>query len=169
MLKLTHKPLLMTAPIIRGKRRTNDPNLANNNNNNKTKSAANKRVTASGMTGMGGDLPSSGNAWLFRQIRPYLPIQWQYGIRYKAIQILWILLVLSFVASLAKVMFLQSEEEIAGKASRYSYVRDESGTVVDISYKPLIDAGIRARRRQERARADMMEEWDSNNNNNNGD
>lgn len=107
---------------------------------------------------MNATLPSSGAAWAFKIIRPYLPPQWQYGWRYNLLKAIWLLCAFSFVGLLARTMFFQSEEEVAVKASRYTYVRDDSGNVVDISYKPLIDAGMRARRRQERRIEEMREE-----------
>ena len=109
-------------------------------------------ATAREATSRGGmnALPSSGAAWAFKMVRPYLPPQWQYGWRYNLLKAIWLVCAFSFVGLLAKTMFFQSEEEVLVKASRYTYVRDDEGNVVDISYKPLIDSALRARRRQER-------------------
>ncbi|RNF11976.1 uncharacterized protein Tco025E_06546 [Trypanosoma conorhini] len=97
------------------------------------------------------DLPKSAGGYVFRQLRPYLPIAWQYGWRWKMLQGLWLGSALSFAGYLLYVIYLRdSDEAIAAKAAKYTYVRNERGEVVDIGYKPLIDASRRAERRARR-------------------
>ncbi|KEG13488.1 hypothetical protein DQ04_00981180 [Trypanosoma grayi] len=97
------------------------------------------------------DLPKSAGGYVFRQLRPYLPIAWQYGWRWKLLQSMWLGAGLSIAGCLIYVMYYRdSEEMIAAKAARYTYVRNERGEVVDIGYKPIIDASRRAQRRAQR-------------------
>ncbi|ORC91693.1 uncharacterized protein TM35_000052890 [Trypanosoma theileri] len=97
------------------------------------------------------DLPKSAGGYVFRELRPYLPIAWQYGWRWKLLQSIWLGAGLSLAGSLMYVMYFRdSEEDIARKAACYTYVRNEKGEVVDIGYKPLIDATRRAQRRAQR-------------------
>ena len=96
------------------------------------------------------DLPNSGGGWALRQLRPYLPVSWQYGRRFTLLKGTWIVAVLAAVGYLANRMFFMAEEEVIYRASKYTYVRDDSGSVVDLSYKPLIDSAVRAKRRTQR-------------------
>eukprot|EP00331_Platyophrya_macrostoma_P000157 CAMPEP_0176407532 /NCGR_PEP_ID=MMETSP0127-20121128/1461_1 /TAXON_ID=938130 /ORGANISM="Platyophrya macrostoma, Strain WH" /LENGTH=55 /DNA_ID=CAMNT_0017786743 /DNA_START=225 /DNA_END=392 /DNA_ORIENTATION=+ len=48
------------------------------------------------------------------------------------------------------MFFALDDQEIAKRAAKYTYVRNEQGQVVDVAYKPLIDAGMRARKRANR-------------------
>ncbi|KAF8284473.1 hypothetical protein TcG_01714 [Trypanosoma cruzi] len=101
------------------------------------------------------DLPKSAGGYLFLQMRPYLPIAWQYGWRWRMLQGLWLGTALSFAGYLLYVMYFRdSDEVIAAKAAKYTYVRNERGEVIDIGYKPLIDASRRAQRRAQRLLAD---------------
>lgn len=100
-------------------------------------------------------MPRSAGGFILRRLRPSLPIKWQYGWRWNCVKGLYLGVGLAFVAKLAYTMFFQlSDEEIDRKAAKYTYVRNDQGTVVDVAYKPLLDAGIRARRRTAR----LMEE-----------
>lgn len=107
--------------------------------------------SGSSSSGVAPPPPSSSS----RPLRPSLPIKWQYGWRWNCVKGLYLGVGLAFVAKLAYTMFFQlSDEEIDRKAAKYTYVRNDQGTVVDVAYKPLLDAGIRARRRTAR----LMEE-----------
>ena len=59
--------------------------------------------------------------------------------------------VLSTFGRVAIAMFFQEGGEIAKKAAKPPY-RDENGTAVDISCKPPVGAGMRAKRRTQRLR-----------------
>jgi hypothetical protein len=97
------------------------------------------------------DLPKSAGGYIFQQLRPRLPISWQYGWRWSALKSLWVVGWGSFIAYVAYVMFFKyTEGEIAEQATQYTYVRNERGEVVDIGFKPIIDATKRARRRADK-------------------
>nr|CCC94759.1 conserved hypothetical protein [Trypanosoma congolense IL3000] len=103
------------------------------------------------------DIPKSAGGYFFRQMRPYLPVTWQYGWRWKLLQGVWLGSAFSFAGYLMYVMFYRdTEATIAEKASRYTYVRNEQGQVVDIGYKPIVDSAKRAQRRAQR----LLEEDD---------
>ncbi|EAN79142.1 uncharacterized protein TEOVI_000280000 [Trypanosoma equiperdum] len=105
------------------------------------------------------DLPKSAGGYFFRQLRPYLPPAWQYGWRWKLLQGIWLGSALSFSSYLVYVMYFRdSDSDIAQRAAQYTYVRNEHGQVVDIGYKPLIDAAHRARRRAQRLLEEECEE-----------
>ncbi|RNE97529.1 hypothetical protein TraAM80_09286 [Trypanosoma rangeli] len=105
------------------------------------------------------DLPKSAGGYFFRQLRPYLPIVWQYGWRWKLLQGLWLGTAFSFAGYLIYVIYFRdSDEVIAAKAAKYTYVRNEQGEVVDIGYKPIIDASRRAQRRARRLLEDDDDE-----------
>ncbi|KAG8346038.1 hypothetical protein ERJ75_000193500 [Trypanosoma vivax] len=97
------------------------------------------------------DLPRSGGGFFFRQIRPYLPASWRYGWRWKMLQGIWLVGALYLGGNLLYiVLFRDSEEMIKAKAARYTYVCNDRGEVVDVGYKPIIDAAHRAQRRAKR-------------------
>lgn len=97
------------------------------------------------------DLPKSAGGYVFQQLRPRLPIQWQYGWRWNMLKGTWIVGWMSFLGYVAYTMFFKyGDEEIAQQAAQYTYVRNERGEVVDIGFRPIIDAGRRARRRADR-------------------
>ncbi|KPI87690.1 hypothetical protein ABL78_3228 [Leptomonas seymouri] len=97
------------------------------------------------------DLPKSAGGYVFQQLRPRLPIRWQYGWRWSALKCLWVGGWGSFIAYLGYVMFFKyTNEDIAEQATQYTYVRNDRGEVVDIGFKPIIDATKRARRRADR-------------------
>lgn len=97
------------------------------------------------------DLPKSAGGYVFQQLRPRLPIRWQYGWRWNVLKGVWVAGWLSLIGYLAYVMFFRlSAEDIAHQAGRYTYIRNEQGDVVDIGFKPIVDAGKRARKRADR-------------------
>ncbi|KAG5501456.1 hypothetical protein JKF63_03285 [Porcisia hertigi] len=97
------------------------------------------------------DLPKSAGGYVFQQLRPRLPIRWQYGWRWSSLKAVWIVSWASLVSYVAYVMFFKyTDGDIAELATQYTYVRNERGEVVDIGFKPIVDAGKRARRRAER-------------------
>ncbi|CAD2215512.1 hypothetical protein AGDE_02290 [Angomonas deanei] len=97
------------------------------------------------------DLPNSAGGYVFQQLRPRLPARWQYGWRWNALKGVWLVGWGSFVAYLAYVMFFKyTDEDIAKQAALFTYVRNENGEVTDIGFKPIVEAGKRARRRADR-------------------
>lgn len=97
------------------------------------------------------DLPKSAGGYVFQQLRPRLPARWQYGWRWNSLKMVWLGGWLSLIGYLAYIMFFKyTDEDIAKQAQLYTYVRNEEGQVVDIGFKPIVDAGIRARRRADR-------------------
>lgn len=97
------------------------------------------------------DLPKSAGGYVFQQLRPRLPIRWQYGWRWTGLKVLWVVGWTSFVGYLGWTMwFKYSEEEIARQAAKFTYIRNENGEVIDIGYKPIVDSARRAKRRAER-------------------
>ncbi|EPY31620.1 hypothetical protein STCU_01807 [Strigomonas culicis] len=97
------------------------------------------------------DLPKSAGGYVFQQLRPRLPIRWQYGWRWNMLKGTWLAVWLSFIGSVAYTMFFKyTDEDIARDAAQFTYVRNESGEVIDIGFKPIVDAGRRARRRADR-------------------
>jgi hypothetical protein len=98
------------------------------------------------------ELPRSLGGLFFHYLRPRLPFVWQYGWRFKALQATWLLFFGACAAKLAMVMFGSTDEEIREKAAQYKFVRDEQGRVIDVAYKPVINAAQRARDRATRLR-----------------
>lgn len=97
------------------------------------------------------DLPKSAGGYIFQQLRPRLPIRWQYGWRWSALKGVWVVGWGSFIAYVAYVMFFKyTDSDIAEQATQYTYVRNDRGEVVDIGFKPIIDATKRARRRADK-------------------
>lgn len=97
------------------------------------------------------DLPKSAGGYVFQQLRPRLPVRWQYGWRWNALKGVWLVSWLSLIGYVAYVMFFKhSDEDIARQAAQYTYIRNERGEVVDIGFKPVVDAGRRARKRADR-------------------
>lgn len=93
-------------------------------------------------------MPKSAGGYILKQLRPRLPIAWQYGWRWQAIKGAWLFTGCLFLAKLGYTMFFSlSSDEIDRRAAQYTYVRDDRGVVVDIGFKPLMDAGARAHRR----------------------
>lgn len=96
----------------------------------------------------GSEMPKSAGGYVLMQLRPRLPIQWQYGWRWQAVKGAWLFVGSMFLLKLGYTMFFSlSDEDIDRRAAQYTYVRDERGVVVDIGYKPLVEAGVRARKR----------------------
>ncbi|KAG5500987.1 hypothetical protein GH5_04576 [Leishmania sp. Ghana 2012 LV757] len=97
------------------------------------------------------DLPKSAGGYIFQQLRPRLPIRWQYGWRWSSLKAVWVTGWSSFICYVVYVMFFKyTDSDIAEQATQYTYVRNERGDVVDIGFKPIVDAGKRARRRADR-------------------
>ncbi|KAK7198098.1 hypothetical protein NESM_000766200 [Novymonas esmeraldas] len=97
------------------------------------------------------DLPKSAGGYVFQQLRPRLPARWQYGWRWNSLKAGWVVGWFSFIGYVAYVMFFKyTDGDIAEQAAQYTYVRNERGEVVDIGFKPIVDAGRRARRRADR-------------------
>ncbi|CUG88692.1 membrane-associated protein, putative [Bodo saltans] len=96
----------------------------------------------------GSEMPTSAGGYILRRLRPRLPVSWQYGWKWQAVKGAWLFVGSLFLLKLGYTMFFSlSDSDIDRKAAQYTYVRDERGVVVDIGYKPLLDAGIRARKR----------------------
>ncbi|CAJ1027837.1 hypothetical protein, conserved [Leishmania lindenbergi] len=105
------------------------------------------------------DLPKSAGGYFFQQLRPHLPIRWQYDWRWTSLKAVWVVGWSSFICYVAYVMFFKyTDSDIAEQATQYTYVRNERGDVVDIGFKPIVDAGKRARRRADRLLD--PDEWD---------
>lgn len=101
------------------------------------------------------DLPKSAGGYVFQQLRPRLPVRWQYGWRWNSLKAAWLVGWLSFIGYLAYMMFFKySNEDIAAQASKFTYIRNEQGEVVDIGYKPIVDSAKRAKRRADRILSD---------------
>ncbi|CAG9576707.1 conserved hypothetical protein [Leishmania major strain Friedlin] len=97
------------------------------------------------------DLPKSAGGYVFQQLRLHLPIRWRYGWRWSSLKAVWVGGWSSFICYVAYVMFFKyTDSEIAEQATQYTYVRNDRGEVVDIGFKPIVDAGRRARRRADR-------------------
>ena len=89
------------------------------------------------------------NGWLSNKLRPYLPANWQYGIRWKFFSTGLKGLPIGAASYIIYQIKYKDEDAIKELAAQYKYVRDPSGRVVDVAYAPLVDAGSRARRRTE--------------------
>lgn len=110
----------------------------------------NGKKTATRSPGMP-DLPKSAGGYIFQQLRPRLRIRWQYGWRWSALKSLWVIGWGSFIVYVVYVMFFKyTNAEIAEQATQYTYVRNDRGEVVDIGFKPIVDAAKRARRRADK-------------------
>lgn len=101
------------------------------------------------------EVPKSAGGYVFQQLRPRLPIKWQYGWRWTSLKVVWLVGWISFIGYLAYMMFFKySNEEIAVHAAKFTYVRNQQGEVVDIGYKPVVDSAKRAKRRADRYLSD---------------
>lgn len=120
--------------------------------------AARKRNTTAANAGRTAGVPMSVGGLVLGQLRPRLPGAWQYGWRWKLVQSVWVGGGLTFCIYLGRCMFGKTDEEVAQKAAQYSYVRDDSGIIMDLSYTPLVSAGLRARARAQRLRDEMEDE-----------
>lgn len=97
------------------------------------------------------DLPKSAGGYVFQQLRPRLPIRWQYGWRWSSLKGVWVVGWGSFICYVAYVMFFKyTDADIAEQATQYTYVHNDRGEVVDIGFKPIVDATKRARRRADK-------------------
>ncbi|KPA80923.1 putative mitochondrial hypothetical protein [Leptomonas pyrrhocoris] len=97
------------------------------------------------------DLPKSAGGYVFQQLRPRLPTRWQYGWRWSSLKGIWVVGWGSFIVYVAYVMFFKyTDAAIAEQAAQFTYVRNDRGEVVDIGFKPIIDASKRARRRADK-------------------
>ena len=97
------------------------------------------------------DIPRSVGGFVMRFLRPRLPVTWQYGWKWHAVQATWMVFAAGLCGYYGWLMWGKyTEEDFKTKSRQYQYVRDERGHVVDLSYKPLAVAGIRARQRAQR-------------------